>query len=159
MFTLANIYAGIAEVDLKNLVRTSNVICDLGRPDSVGSRVYTPAFTSPYSIVLDYLAHSGCLNIKEAVKNVKEEMTDEDKFKVNFFALPCVNAHVIHMVAACMHTHQTNMRFRNRCRRKTGIEIREHLENMWISTRNLILAFPPALITDKGRSSFNISPE
>jgi hypothetical protein len=159
MYALAVIYAGIAEINLKDLVQTKKIICDLGNPDSARSEEYRPAFLSPYTLVIDFLAHSGCLNIKEAIQCLDTNLcTDEDLFKLHFLTLPCVNTHVIHMIATCMHVHQSNMRFGNRCRRKTAVEIREHKENMWHATRNLILAFDPSLITDKGRDSFNICP-
>lgn len=161
MYVLATIYAGIAEINLKDLVQTEKIIRDLGNPDSARSEVYKPAFLSPYTIVIDFLAYSGCLNIKEAIQCLEDTnlYTEEDLFKLHFLTLPCVNTHVIHMIASCMHVHQTNMRFRNRCRRKSAIEIREHKETMWHATRNLILSFDPSLITDKGRESFNICSE
>ena len=66
---------------------------------------------------------------------------------------------MLHMVAACMHAHQINMRFRNLCRRRTAAEIANHGQIIWIAMRNVILAFDHSVITDKGLEYFNISVE
>jgi hypothetical protein len=153
MYSLATIYAGIAEIDVNKLVRKDQKIRDLGDPVSPVDNSFTSALIIPYTFVVDFLANSECLHINKLTEYSK------DYFVSEFLSLPCVNVHMLHMVAACMHAHQTNMRFRNLCRRKSAAEIENHGNIMWTAMRNLILAFDHSVITEKGLEYFNISDE